>query len=809
MTSLLQDLRFGLRMLRKNPGHSLAAVAALGLGIGLVTAMFSIVYGAMLRGLPFDESERLMHLENNNPSRDEPSLEVFPHDFLDWRERQTSFEELAGYHDGTVNLSGDGDPERFDGAFVSASTFKLLRVEPLLGRGFRPEEESPQAPLPVVLGHGVWRTRYSGDPKVLGKPVRVNGEPGTIVGVMPQGFEFPESQEVWVPLRFDPVRLQRGEGDTLEVLGRLRDGVTLETARTEMEGIAGALAAAHPKTNEGRGAVVKPWIEEEMGPEIAGLLWTMLGACIAVLLIACANVASLMTAKASRRTREIVIRSALGASRGRVIVQLLVESLVVAVLGALVGVLLARWGIQVFNSVIAETDPPFWIRIAVDLPALLFAFGTTLVAAVVSGLLPALQASRTDLNEVLKDEGRGSSSLRVGWMTRVVVVGEVAFSCLLLVSAGLMIKSVVNIQKLDPGFDAGNILTARIALFETTYPEEAQRVRFAEQLLERLAAQPGVTSAAAMTSFPGLGSWVQPYELEGKTYSDERDYPIANTARITPSYFETFGVRLLAGRGFGQRDTLESLPVVIVNKSFAERVWPGEDPVGKRIRLKPGGGAAPEPWRTVVGIAPDLQMEGLNNEGRPEGFYLPLSQEFPNFFGIAVKTRAGDPLALTSAVRDQVKALDADLPIYFVRSLEENLSRASFFPNLFGSLFAIFGIAALLLASVGIYGVIAFSVHQRTQEIGIRMALGARRENVFRMILRQGMLQLLVGLSAGLTAAVFASSLLASFLFKVEPRDPATFAIVSGLLAAVAFLACWIPAQKAMRTDPLVAIRYD
>lgn len=809
MTSLLQDFRFGLRMLRKNPGHSVAAVAALGLGIGLVTAMFSIVYGAVLRGLPFEESERLMHLENNNPSRDEPSLEVYLHDFLDWRERQTSFEGLAAYEDGTVNLSGDGDPERFDGAFVSAGTFDLLRVQPLLGRGFRPEDDAPQAPPVVVLGYGVWRTRYSGDPKVLGKAVRINGEPGTIVGVMPQGFEFPENQEVWLPLRLDPLRVQRGQGDTLEVLGRLRGGVTLEAARTEMEAIAQALAAEHPKTNQGRGAVVKPWIEEELGPEIAGLLWTMLGACLAVLLIACANVASLMTAKASRRTREIAIRSALGASRSRVVVQLLVESLVVAVLGAVSGVLLARWALQIFNSVIAETDPPFWIRIEVDLPALLFAFGTTLVAAVVSGLMPALQASRTDLNEVLKDEGRGSSSFRLGWMSRVVVVGEVAFSCILLVSAGLMIKSVVNIQTLDLGFDPRGLFTARVALFESSYPEEARRIRFIEELQERLAAQPGVASVAAMTSFPGLGSWFEDYEVEGRTYPDERDLPEANTSRITPESFETFGVRLLAGRNFGRLDTLESLPVVIVNKSFAERVWPGEDPLGKRLRLRTEDGGAPEPWRTVVGVAPDLQMQGLNNEGRPEGFYLPLSQECPSFFSLAVKARSGDPLALTSMVRDQVKAMDADLPIYFVRSMEEGLARASFFPNLFGSLFAIFGLAALTLASVGIYGVIAFSIHQRTQEIGIRMALGAQRESVFRMILRQGMLQLLAGLAAGLAAAVFAANLLAGFLFQVEPRDPATFAIVSGLLAGVALLACWIPAQRAMQTDPLVAIRYD
>ena len=812
MTSLGQDLRFGLRMLFKNPGLTAAAVLALGLGIGLATAMFSIVYGAMLRGLPVPEPERLLHLENADPSHDEPSLEVFLHDFLDFRERQKSFESLAAYRGGTLNLSGDtGQPERFNGTFITANGFQVLRVQPILGRSFLPEEDAPQGEPAAILSYGVWKKRYQGDPKVIGRPVRINAQSGTIVGVMPQGFAFPNNTEVWTPLRPDPTRTERGEGPTLEVMGRLRDGVTLEQARTEMNGIAKAIAAEHPKTNEGRVAVVKPWMEEATGGEIASLLWTMLAACFAVLLIACTNVASLIMARVSRRTREIAIRSSLGAGRGRLVTQLLLESLLLSALGAVLGVVLAWWGIKLFNAAIAGSNPPFWIRIAIDPTSLTFAVGVTLVAALVSGLLPALQASRTDAGEVLKDEGRGSSSLRLGRFTRAVVIAEVALSCLLLVGAGLMVRSIIAVRTLDLGFDPTHLFTARIALFDAAYPQESGRVAFFNDLLERLANQPGVAAVAATTNLPASGSGRWKYRLEGGAYPTERDVPTAHLAMISPGFFDVFGARLLAGRNFGRLDMADSQPVVIVNQSFAAKVWPRQDPVGKRIRLEEEPNEKNPPWRTVVGVAPDLKIEGVggDNTETPDGFYLPLAQRCPGFVSLAVRTRTANPLALTSVVRQQVNALDRDLPIYFVFSMEQILADGRFFPNLFGSLFAIFGCAALVLAAVGIYGVIAFSVHQRTQEIGIRMALGAQRQNVLRMILNQGMLQLGIGLAAGLVLAFFASRLLASFLIGIQPRDPATFTLVSALLAAIAFVACWIPARRAMRTDPLTAIRYD
>ncbi|HET9226139.1 MAG TPA: ABC transporter permease [Thermoanaerobaculia bacterium] len=809
MTGLVRDLRYGIRMLAKNPGLSLAAVMAFALGIGLSTAMFSIVYGAILRGLPFEEPERLMHMENNNPSKEQPSLEVYLQDYFELRRSQKSFEDLAAFYEGTVNLSGDDKPERYDGAFLTSNAFSLLRVKPLIGRGIQPGEDSPAAEPVVVLGWGVWQTRYNGDPKVLGRKIRINGEPGTIVGVMPQGFAFPIAQEVWVPVRLDPLKNPRGRGETLEVFGRLRDGVSEDQARAELGGIAKALAKEYPETNEGRGIVIKPYTDEFMGDEPRALLYTMLGACLAVLLLACVNVASLIMARASKRTREIAIRSSLGADRRRLIGQLLSESVVLSLAGAFLGVLLAHVGVRLFNAAIADSQPPFWIKIAVDQVALLFALGATLLAGVIAGLVPAIQASRTDVNEVLKDEGRGTSSLRMGLFTRIVVVLEVGISCVLLIGAGLMVQ---NVLRMDDRIDVrtANVFTARIALFESAYPDEAQRARFFESLLARLREDPAVAAAAASTYLPAAGSWAPRISLEGATYPKEEDHPRAHIAWVSSGFAQTFGAETLRGRDFDARDTPASLPVVLVNRSFAEKHWPGKDPIGRRIRFEDAEDLAAEPWRTVVGVVPDLGMSSIeDNEFGPEGFYIPLSQDCPGFVSLVVRTRDANPLAVTERVRAHVTTLDKDLPIYFVRSMAEVVAQEGFFQNLFATLFSIFGLVALVLATVGIYGVIAFSVEQRTQEIGIRMALGARQGSVLGLILRQGMLQLLLGLVLGLALAWPAAKLLGNILVGVQPHDPPTFVGVCLVLAGVALLACWVPAQRASRTDPLVAIRYD
>ncbi|HVR99382.1 MAG TPA: ABC transporter permease [Thermoanaerobaculia bacterium] len=812
MTPFVRDLRFSLRMLLKTPGHTAAAVAALALGLGLATGMFSIVYGVLLRGLPFEKSDRILHLECNNPSREQRSLEVFHQDYLEWHKRQRSFQDLAAFYDGTVNLAGEGDekPERFEGAFMTANSFDVLPARPLLGRGFLRGEDSPQAEPVVILSYGLWKTRYQGDPKIVGRPVRINGAAGTIVGVMPQGFAFPLNQVVWTNLRQDPFRYERGQEQTLEVYGRLRDGVTMEQAQAEMDGIAKALAAEYRKTNEGRGAVVKPYIKEFIGDEASSLLYTMLGACLFVLLLACTNVASLTMARASQRTREIAIRSALGAARWLVIRQLLLESLLLSLIGGALGVLLGSWGARLFNASVSGFNPPFWIRIGTDPTVLLFAFGAILIAALVSGLAPALQASRADLNEILKDEGRGSSSLRLGRFSRIVVVAEVAVSCILLVGAGLMVKTVVNLQTMNLGFEPEGLFTGRVALFDSSYPEKAKRLAFFETLLDRVGSRPDVAAAALTTNLPSNGAGRSRYLLEGKSYPDERDQPVTSMVTVSPGLFTTLGAKVLQGRDFGSLDREGNLPVVIVNQSFAAEVWPGEDPLGKRLRLpgeKDDGSDAP--WRTVVGVVPDLLMGQLDEPDEQGGVYLPMAQVGSGFMSLVVRTRQGEPMAITDAVRQTVESLDRDLPVYFTYSMEEVLARSRFFFNLFGTLFTIFGAAALLLASVGIYGVIAFSVEQRTQEIGIRMALGAQRGSVLGLILRQGMWQLAVGLLLGLPVAFWVSRLLGGVLVGVDPHDVATFTGVGMVLAAVALFACWLPAQRASQTDPLVAMRYD
>ncbi|MDP9122292.1 MAG: ABC transporter permease [Acidobacteriota bacterium] len=805
MRTLWRDIRFGVRILGKHPGHTAAAAVALALGIGLTTAMFSIVYGVILRGLPFPGAERIMFLETANSARNQKSLAVDLADFLDWRKRQRSFEGLAAFDDGTFTLSGEQKPLRLDGASMTSDFLDLLRVKPLLGRGFLPGEDAPGAAPVVLLGFRVWQDRYNGDPHIVGRGVRVNGKTATVVGVMPEGFRFPIEQDLWLPLGLDPGKSERGKGPKLAVYGRLRDGVSLDQAAAEMSAIVRGLATEYPRTNKGLTAVVMPYTAKAVGKEIAILLYTMLGAVACVLLIACINVASLIMARAGQRTREIAIRSALGAGRRQVVAQILTESVLLASIGAGLGLGLARWGVYLFNAAVVEKSPPFWMRIELDPAALVFALAATLLAGLISGLVPAFQASKTDINEVLKDEGRGSTSLRLGWFSKLVVVAELALSCALLVGAGLMVKSVVLTQTVKLGFDQANVLTFRVPLFTANFPKPRQRAAFYQQVLTGLQGLPGVTEVGATTSLPTSGSQSSDYTVEGRAYASDADYPIAHSDVISSRLFASLHARVVLGREFGSADTAESLPVVIVNQSFARKVWPGQDPLGKRIRL--ARTEDQEPWRTVVGVVPDLWMDGLANK-QPEGFYLPLAQSGPERLSFTVHTR-DNPLTLVPAARSLVAGLDRDTPIYFVKSLGAAVHESRFFYDLFGGLFLIFGAAALILSAVGIYGVISFSVERRTHEIGLRMALGAPRGRVLGMLMKQGSLQLLWGLGCGLPAAWGLGLLLADFLFQVKPADAQIFSGVVALLSAVATLACLVPGQRATWLDPVVAIRCD
>jgi putative ABC transport system permease protein len=808
MSNILGDIRFGFRMLKKSPGHTAAAVVALALGIGLTAAMFSIINGTIFTALPFDHGDRLIWLSATDVEKGRQQMSLTFADVLDWEKRQTSFSGTAAFDATTINLSGDEKPERFDGGYMAANSFDLLGAKPFLGRTFLPGEDEMQAPRVAILSYGLWKTRYGGDPKVVGRVIRVNGGATTVVGVMPEGFEFPINEKVWVPLRLDPKRTMRGStvDDGVSVFARLKDGVPLSRAQAETATIAKSLAREFPVTNKGLALKVKPYIEQVINPQVTSLLFTMLGAVGLVLLLACANVASLMMARASLRSREIAIRSALGAGRRRVLTQILTESLLLSAVGAALGLVLAYWGIKAFNSAIVDTNPPYWFHIALTGRPLLFVLGLTLLSSLLSGLAPALQASKADVNEVLKDEGRGSTSLRMGRFSRSIVVAEVALSFFLLVLAGLMVRSVVNVQRMDFGFEKQNLLTVRLALYEAKYPEKADRIAFWDDLLRRMDGRPGVAAVAAMSTLPTNGSESDNYAVEGRPYPTNHDLPMAHDVSVSPGMFQVLGAKLLAGRDFGPQDREGSLPVVLVNESFAKKEWPKEDPLGRRIRLSKKPGA---PWRTVVGVVPDLRMNGLNDtDSGPEGFYLPMAQECPLRNNLVVRTH-GAPLAFTPTVRTEVTAIDPDLPLYFVYSMEETIAKNAFFFNLFGTLFGIFGISALVLAAVGIYGVISFSVTQRTQEIGVRMALGAHRGNVLGMIVRQGSLQLAIGLGIGLVIAFLGSRLLGDILFQIKPNDPLTFAGVCLALTAIALTACLIPAQRASRVDPLVSIRYE
>ena len=806
MSFLGHDLRFAARQLRRNPGLTVVAGIALTLGIGLTTTIFSLVYGVVLRGLPVEEPHRVMYLSRTDVARDIRQMEVTIHDFHDWRAQQRAFEGIAAFHTGTVNISGTERPERYAGAFMSANTFSLLRVRPLLGRAFLEGEDRPGATPVLLLGYNVWRDRFGSDPNIVGKTVRANGVPVTIVGVMPEKFGFPFQQQVWMPLQLDPLAVPRGEGRLVHVFGRLAPGVSEKQAFAQMNAIARRLQVEYPRTNEGVGARVGPFVREVLLEEGIGILFTMLGAVFLVLLVACANVANLLISRAAARGKEVAVRTALGASRVRIAGQFLTETLVLACVGAVLGTGVAWFGVRSLADAMKREGIPFFVDIRLDGVALFFVLATTLLVTLLAGLLPALQASRANVADVLKDEARGSSSFRMGRISKSIVILEIALSCGLLIGAGLMIKSVVKLRNVDFGFETATVFTARIGLPESKYPSPEKQIRFFEELQQRLRAVPGAEGASLTTALPAVHKFGRDrFALEGKAYAAERDYPRTGRGMVAPLFFDAMGVRVIRGRDFTWSDGPASLPVAIVNESFVRRFFPAGDAIGQRIRF--GGPQTKEPLRTIVGVAPDLYVSGPNNRD-PDAVYLPMAQSAPRLFSIVLRTR-GDPLALTPAVRQVVTSMDEDLPIYSVSTLTKAIEGQTWFYNLFGAVFMIFGFVALFLASVGLYAVMAFSVSRRTREVGVRIALGAQSSNVLRLILRQGMVQIGAGLVLGVGLAAGLSHLVDILLFQVNPRDPAVFGGVIVALLLTGMAACLVPARRATRVDPMVALRSE
>lgn len=781
---------------------SALAVVALALGIGLTTLMFSIVNGAVLRGLPFEHSERLLHLAPFD-TKENDDFSASQWEYSEWRGRQRSFEDLAGFYIGNANVvAPDGTPERYRAAWITPNTFGLLRTRPALGRDFEPSAGRLGAEPVVILSDRVWRDRFASRTDVVGQVIRVNGAAMTVQGVMPPKFAFPVTQDLWVALQLNTAFEARETAPGLEVIGRLRDGVSRDTASAELATIVAQLAPEDPKRRDGGiTAEVKTYVEEFIGSETVTLLRVMLAAVMLVLVIACVNVANLVLARAAERTREVAVRSALGAERRQIVAQTLIEVLVLAIVGSGLGLAIADAGTRLFTRAIQDTNPPFWIDVRIDTTVLLFVVGAAALSVVVAGLIPALRATRGDTMPLLNDEGRGSTSVRIGRLSRALVVGEMALSFALLVASVLVIESFVNITHFEPGFATREVFAARVTLPKAEYPDAGAQTRFAATLLDRLRALPGVADAALTTYQPPSGATTA-VAIGGRTYPDTRSYPRARTTTISPGYFEVLRLRLLDGRSFHESDVPTAMPVAIVSARFAARHYP-EGALGRQVRV---AGDEATPWRTIVGIVPDVGEADLSNDVT-DAVYFPLTQEPAASVTVMAHAAAGDPLALTGAVRAAVRDLDRNLPIYNVTTLQKALDDDTWAWRVFGGLFTAFGAAGLFLATVGLYGVVAFSVSRRTQEFGVRMAVGADQRAVLALVLVQGARQVAWGVAGGIGLALLLSRAMRVMFFQVSPYDWRVFVAVALLLLLTGFAAALVPARRAARVDPMAALR--
>ncbi len=822
MSSLLQDLRFAIRSLAKHPGFAAVIVLTLALGIGADTAIFSIVNASLLRPLPYGEPERLVLVEAR---RGADGLGVSWLDYLDWKERSRSFADLAYFQEARIHLGfaeGAEGAEAAGAVMTTGNLFSVLGVQPVLGRGFLPEETRPGAAKVAVISQELWKGRFGGDPQVLGKTVRIEGESHAIVGVMPAGFHFPSNADLWVcvePLERDNRNPRTVRG--MEVVGRLKPGVSLDAARSDLRGVAGLLARQFPESNAGVEVLPVPLRDRWVGDVRTSLL-LLLGACGFLLLIACANVANLLLARAVSRQREIAVRTALGAGRPRLVRQLLTESLVLAGLGGAAGLALSSWGTRALlhtlqTSISASpAQIPAWIRVETDATVLAFAAGISLLVGLLFGLAPILPATRVDLLSSLKEGGRGTDGSGSRHVRHLLVVSEVALALLLLLGAGLTMKSLVRLWSVHPGFQSEGVLTltARFPFYGSEDVET--RAALYRQAMERIGSLPGVTAVGANTDLPltGTEAWHRTdFLLPEQSPEEARLNPKANLQRVTPGYFRAMGIPLLRGRAFleaAEVATRESSPrSVVVNRTLAERMWPGKGPLGQRIVL----GSDPSRRRewTVVGIAGDVRHQGLDRDGGLD-VYVPFFQ-FPSGEALTFVLRGtGEASAMSpilNAARAEIRAVSADLLLENAAPLERLVASALWRPRLWGALFGAFSAIALVLAAVGIYGVMSFTVGQRTREIGLRMALGAGRAAVARLLLGQGLRLALTGIAIGLIGGALLGRFLAGLLYQVEPTDVPTWVEISLLLAAVSLVATWIPTRRAMRIDPMVALRRE
>jgi putative ABC transport system permease protein len=804
--SLLGDVRLSFRALIKNPGFTAVAATMLAVGIGVNATVFTVTNAVLFKGFPFVErNDRLLYIT----PRDSNCCVSYP-DFLDYRAQAKSFQGMAIVHGVSKALNDEsGFAERLDANENSADTFKVVGQRPILGRDFTPSDELPGAPPVAILNYGFWERRYGKNPAIIGTTVRMNGAPTTLIGVMPEGFSFPQTVDVWVPLVRTEKVMNRENRDTWMAFGRLADGVTIESARAEMEIIGKRLAIAYPLTDREHPPVVLKFDEFFIGRNAALIYGSMWGAVGFVLLIACANLANLMLARAMGRSREISVRIALGAGRWRIIRQLLIESLMLSGLGGALGWWLAKWGVRSYELAMARKSSWLIVDYTMDHRVLGYLIAISIGTGILFGLAPALRLSKLDVNTALKDGGRGATGGRGGGrgkhLSGLLVTGEMALAIVLLTGAGVMIRSFLKIHNADMGVNTDHVLTASVDLPLAKYSSAAQQISFFDRLTTSLETMPGVESVAVAESPPSRGTSRRTYELADEPSSGPANRPTLWTLKISPTYFRTLEAKLLSGRQFSDADVASGVPVAIVNQWFASKAWPGEDPLGKRVRLFDD--KTPGAWLTVIGVVSNIVQNDTNRQRLDPLVYLPYRQQPGGGMWIFVRTRVS-PSSLTGGFRHAVQALDPDLPIYGPFALAESLERY-WDSKFYGGLFLIFAAIALLLASIGLYTVIAHSLSQRTQEIGIRMAIGATAEDILKLVLAQGMLPVGIGLCIGLVASLAVNRILESMLVQVSPADPVTLSVASAVLILSATLGCLIPARRAMRVDPVVALRHE
>jgi putative ABC transport system permease protein len=798
LAQVLTDMRYGTRQLRKAPGFTIVAVLTLAVGIGATSAIFSVVNGVMLRPLPYPESDRIVRVMEVLPQYGR--FAVAPANFLDWRDQNQVFERIATYTTGNDTFIGSEGPERIPRALVSWDMFELLRVTPALGRSFRKEEDVPNQNNVIVISHGMWQRRFGSDPNVLGRTVNMSGMPVTIIGVMPAGFYFAgRTTEFWRPIALDPAKASRG-GHYVTVVARLKPGISVQQADTEMKGLATRLAKQYPNTNADESADTVALQDLIVGP-IRPMLLTLFAAVGLVVLIACANVAHLLLVRASVRERELAIRSAMGAGRSRLVLQMIAESLLLALAGGAAGVLLAYLAIAPIQT-LGATSIPRVADITLDRTVLAFAFVVTIATGFVFGLAPAWQAARGGVGAVLKESGR-STGARGHRMRGALLVAEVALSLVLLVGAALLIRSFARLTNINPGFAPEHVLSFQVSLPQTAYPDDQRRDAFFDRLLDRLRGTAGVRTAGMIQTLPILDDYMLSFSIQGRPPAAPGQELSANFRVASPGYFESLAIPVMRGRTFTAHDTAKSPMVAVIDEAFAQRHFPGEDPMGRGIDI--GNGS--DGFYEIVGVVGSVRHEGLDSSPRPT-MYIPYKQDV--FSGMVVMVRTeGDPAQFVGTARQVVRELDPTLPAFALRPLSEVITQSVAQRRFSMLLLGVFALVALFLAAVGLYGVVAYAVSQRTQEIGLRMAIGAQRGDVLRLVLGGGMKLALVGVAIGIGGALVLSQYVATMLFEVTRFDAMSYGATAAVLLVVSALACYVPARRAMRVDPLVALRAE